>query len=77
MTISNHSEPILANANQTRYVGDREFHNDPKSVYVLAKDEIEKNRLRQVSKSSPSNATGHKPRQYSYLSFHNDSNIFG
>ncbi|KAI8581489.1 hypothetical protein K450DRAFT_270017 [Umbelopsis ramanniana AG] len=29
----------------SRIVGEREFHNDPKSVYVLAKDDIEKNRL--------------------------------
>lgn len=49
MTITNHIEPSVTNAKQSRYVGGREFHNDPKSVYVLAKDEIEKNRLRKVS----------------------------
>ena len=53
MTLLNHNQPILAKAGQSRFIDGREYHADPRSVYVLAKDEIEKKRLREVKDASP------------------------
>jgi hypothetical protein len=43
MTLLNHSESSLEKTVQSRVVDGREYHADPKSAYVLAKDDIEKN----------------------------------
>jgi hypothetical protein len=37
-----------AKATQSRIIGGREFHTEEKSVYVLAKDDEEKDRLHEV-----------------------------
>ncbi|KAG2186928.1 hypothetical protein INT44_003155 [Umbelopsis vinacea] len=41
-------EKISSSNGESQVVEGREFHNDPESVYVLAKDDIEKKRLNEV-----------------------------
>jgi hypothetical protein len=52
MSISSGSVPGSvssgAKATQSRIIGGREFHTEEKSVYVLAKDDEEKDRLHEV-----------------------------
>lgn len=52
MTLLNQSESSPAKTVQSRFLDGREYHADPKSAYVLAKDDIEKKRLREVRDSS-------------------------
>ncbi|CAO3669709.1 unnamed protein product [Umbelopsis ramanniana] len=47
MTLLNQSESSPAKTVQSRFLDGREYHADPKSAYVLAKDDIEKKRLRE------------------------------
>lgn len=48
MVLLKQSKFSLGKAVKSRFIDGREYHGDPRSVYVLAKDGIEKKRLHQV-----------------------------